>query len=197
MLILLVHKHLSWTLPLSALPSSSRVISLHGGHRHLIPPRLRQEKAFFSLHWWNGCSSALYSKKKKTYKKTEFIFSVHPYSNLLAKMFFYWFGRPGVFLSVWMCIYIDVHVWQNKLDLIFFVCVLVLFQCRSFYCMCEWFAALTCSTSSKAFVFVLHFFFFVVFHSSVAVSGTLCGSHYCCSNGRKRRKHCLEALYWT
>lgn len=97
------------------------VISLHGGHRHLFPPRLRQDKAFFSLHWWNGCSSALYSKKRK--KKTEFIFSVHPYSNLLAKMFFYWFGRPGVFsLRVNVYIYIDVHVWQNKIGSLF-LCV--------------------------------------------------------------------------
>lgn len=35
-----------------------------------------------------------------TKKKQSLFFSVHPYHNLLAKMFFYSFGRPGVFLSV-------------------------------------------------------------------------------------------------
>lgn len=73
----------------------TRVTSQHRGLLHLLPPRLRQEEAFFSLRWWTGFILSLVQKKKQS-----LFFSVHPYHNLLAKTFFYSFGRPGVFLSV-------------------------------------------------------------------------------------------------
>lgn len=119
-----IYSPLSELCETSALPSSSFVISLHGGHCS-VPSETETGKSLFSQHWWTGYySSALYSKNRVLFSQCLH----HPCYNLLAKKrcFFYWFGRPGVFFFfVWMCIY----YWTKWVHF----CVLVLFKCMSFY----------------------------------------------------------------
>lgn len=78
------------------------VSSLCTGVIVLSPQRPRQEKAFHLTALVDRLYPCLVQKKTK---KTEIIFSVLAPSQPVRKTFFYWFGRPGVFLSAWMCRY--------------------------------------------------------------------------------------------
>lgn len=102
--------HVAYSAGAQASHKNPCVISLHGGSLSALSSYTEKvQKPFFSLHWWNGYSSALNSKKK------EFIFSVHPYSNLLSNIFFYWFGRADVCDCIYKCTCVKE---QNE----FFVC---------------------------------------------------------------------------
>ena len=113
----------AWWWWINPLPSSS-----HGSSSPLPSPRLRQKKkAFFSLLWWTGYILSLVQSK------TEFYFlSASPPQPVSKNVFCIGFGRPGVFLSVWMCIYYCTCVEEQN-GLMFVFCVLVLFQCMLFY----------------------------------------------------------------
>lgn len=84
-------------------PSSSLCAWGGGGHRHLFPPRLRQEEAFFL--------TALVDKTNRVY-----FLSASPPQPVSKNVFFYFgFGRPGVFFSfVWMCIYYCTRVEEQN-----------------------------------------------------------------------------------
>lgn len=112
----------------------TRVTSLHGGPQHLLPLRLRQGEAFFSLRWWTGFILSLVQKK------TEFIFFSASLPQPVSK---------NVFLLVWQtrCVSLGVNVYiyyctcvkEQKWALLF-----VVFACWCFfsacYFTCEWFA---------------------------------------------------------
>lgn len=153
---------------------------------------------------WLFLSLVQQKKKNNPQPKSEFIFSVHPDSDLLAKRFFYWFGRPGVFPSVWMCKHTCVHVRKNKVH--FSVCW-CFFHCVLFYVWVV--GCATCSITSKASFFkdtFSTFFFFYFIDDNVlfcffpiAASSTLSVWILvpCHSNGHRIREHCFGGFIFS
>lgn len=105
------------------------IISPHGGHRRLFPPRLRQEKAFFSLHWWTGYILSLVQLTKKN--RVYFLSASRPVSK-------------NVFLLVWQtrCVSLCVNVY-----ILLYMCGRTkrFLRAGAFFSACYF----TCSTSSK------------------------------------------------
>lgn len=125
--------------PSSALPSSSHVSPLSTGVFFTSSHRDRGRKKPFS-HCAGGLvlSSALYRKKKKQ----SLFFSVYPYHNLLAKMFFLFFWQTRC-VSLCVNVYILLYICERTKWALLFVCLFV-FACwcvlSACYFTCERFA---------------------------------------------------------
>lgn len=105
----------------------------------LFPPRLRQEKAFFSLHWWTGYSSALYSKRNRVYFLSASI--QQPVSKNVFLLV--WQTR---FVSLCVNVYILMYMCGRTKWALLFVCWCFLSAC---YFTCDWSAVLRAALLPK------------------------------------------------